>query len=236
MPIQTQPLGDKRAEAIRKMFASVARRYDLVNTLLSVGTDGRWRRRGAASVRLPAEALILDLCTGTGKLAAELRRRFPGSRVIGADFCLEMLSLAHKSVPSLPFVCADALCLPLKGGSFDLVAVGFGIRNFADLKSGLCEVRRILKPTGAVLLLEFSAPRPGLAASFYGLYLGRIVPFLGEKVSGVKGAYSYLRDSVNSFPTAERLAGIMEEVGFEDVTYRPLSGGIVAIHVGWRGD
>jgi len=216
------------------MFASVARRYDLVNTLLSMGTDSRWRRRSAASVRLPAEALILDLCSGTGKLAAEFRRRFPGSRVIGADFCLEMLSLARESAPSVSFICADALSLPVKAGSFDLVAVGFGIRNLTDLKTGLCEIRRILKPTGAVLLLEFSAPRPGSVALFYGLYLGRILPFLGEKVSGVKGAYSYLRDSVNSFPTPERLAGIMEEVGFQNVTYRILSGGIVAIHVGWR--
>lgn len=231
-----QPSISKEADIVRKMFASIANRYDFLNTLLSAGLDARWRRQASAAVTLPPDSVILDLCTGTGKLAEEMRRRFPEALVIGVDFCPEMLSLARrKNNPSFSLLRADALSLPVKTSSCDLIAVAFGIRNFADLEAGLREIHRCLRPRGSVVLLEFSLPRQGAFATVYRFYLGVIVPFLGERISGVRGAYSYLRDSVGCFVTPNRLSLMMREVGFRTVSYRPLTGGIVAIHTGWNG-
>lgn len=226
----------KKAEVIRRMFASVARRYDLLNTLLSGGADARWRRQAAAAVMIARDSAVVDLCTGTGKLAAELCKRCPAAQVIGMDFCPEMLSLARRNNDaSFTLVCADALCLPLKASSCDLIAVAFGVRNFADLRAGLREIHRCLRGGGAILILEFFLPAGGPFTALYRFYLGRILPFLGQRVSGAKDAYVYLRDSIAGFVSPAELSDLMAEAGFQRISYRLLTGGILAIHTGRKG-
>ena len=218
------------------MFASIAHRYDLLNTLLSARADAYWRRETAAAATVPADALVLDLCTGTGKLAKELCRRFPEAQIVGLDFCTQMLSVARQRyTSSFSLVSGDALSLPFKDSSCDLVTVAFGIRNFADLKAGLAEIHRCLKPGGVGLFLEFFLPQKGTLSPLYRFYLGRVLPFLGQTISRASGAYSYLRDSVTHFVSPGDLSQLMREAGFESVSHRPLTGGIVAIHQGRRG-
>jgi demethylmenaquinone methyltransferase/2-methoxy-6-polyprenyl-1,4-benzoquinol methylase len=236
MPSRRQPVVNKKPEAIKKMFASVAHSYDFLNSLLSAGTDARWRRRAAAAISLPPNAVVLDLCTGTGKLALELRRRFPDAQIIGVDFCLEMLYLARRKGVSAPsLICADALLLPIKTSSCDLIAVAFGIRNFADLEVGLREIHRCLSPNGTALFLEFFPPNRGAFLSLYGFYLKRCLRPIADALSGVKGAYTYLSESVNHFITPAELSCLMKDIGFHKVFHRPLTGGIVHFHQGSKG-
>lgn len=222
------------------MFSGIAPRYDVLNHVLSANTDKRWRRlvRESLSTVLASEkAVVLDVACGTGDLSIELRSHSK-ARVAGTDFCRPMLELAAQKTGNasldVPYVEADAMMLPFPDGSFEAVTIAFGLRNLSNFSDGLKELFRILKPGGKLVVLEFSKPRvPGFAALF-NFYFTRVLPRLGGAVSGSRGAYEYLPDSVSKFPDQDGLAKLMEKSGFSSVTFRNLTGGIAAIHSGVR--
>jgi demethylmenaquinone methyltransferase/2-methoxy-6-polyprenyl-1,4-benzoquinol methylase len=223
------------------MFARIAGRYDLLNHLLSGNTDRRWRRQVAKRLgaALAPDARVLDIACGTGDLALAVLEAAPGARVVGVDFCRPMLELAARKAGlvglRVPFVEGDALRLPFADRSFDGVTIGFGLRNLASVEGGLREIRRVLAPGGAAAILEFSRPVvPGFRALFQ-FYFSRLLPAVGGLLSGSRSAYEYLPDSVRNFPDQERLAALMREAGFEQVSFENLTGGIAALHVGRRG-
>jgi demethylmenaquinone methyltransferase/2-methoxy-6-polyprenyl-1,4-benzoquinol methylase len=228
------------AGQVNRMFDRVAGRYDALNSLMTAGLHHRWRERAAERAELRAGDAALDVCCGTGDLALELARRVtPGGHVVGCDFSEPMLDLARekaveRGVDGVRFEWADALQLPYDGERFDAVTVGFGVRNLADLDRGLRELARVLKPGGRAVILEITTPtRPPLSI-FYSLWFDRIVPLLGAFSSNPE-AYSYLPESVRSFPSPRGLAEKMDAAGFQRIRYTVLAGGIIAIHSGVRG-
>lgn len=236
--------GDGRAEharRVRAMFAGIAGRYDLLNHLLSGNVDKRWRRRVARELKpsMNEGALVLDVACGTGDLALTLDEE-GAARIVGVDFCRPMLEIARSKAATasvtIPFVEGDALRLPFAAESFDAVTIAFGLRNLAGVAEGLRELRRVLKRGGRLVVLEFSSPVvPGFRAAF-NFYFTRILPRIGGLVSGSRGAYEYLPDSVTKFPDQKRLTALMREAGFDGVDYKNLTGGIAAIHTGTRSD
>ena len=223
------------------MFGRIARRYDLANRVLSLGIDTYWRHCLVKAVRRERPASVLDLATGSGDVAFALERALPrGVRVVGMDFCAPMLAEAERKKCARPgahgaleFLQGDALAIPLADGQFDAVTIAFGLRNMADRARCLCEIRRVLRPGGCLLVLEFSRPwrwvRP-----LYGLHLRRIVPRLAGALTGDRGAYEYLGDSIGSFPDRAALAAEIAAAGFPAVSARAMTMGIVALHVARR--
>lgn len=228
--------GDKRAY-VRAMFAAIAPRYDLLNRLLSLTIDQRWRRLAIRRLGWDSrpDGTYLDLCAGTLDLAAQLAGQAGfGGRVIGADFVVPMLRRGrHKAAAVVP-VAADALRLPFGDAQFDGAVVGFGVRNLADLDRGFAEAARVLKPGAPFVVLEFSTPRPRVLRWLYLFYFRRILPAIGRLVSRHGTAYAYLRDSVLAFPSPDQLAERMRRAGFRDVTYESLTWGIAVLHRGVR--
>jgi demethylmenaquinone methyltransferase/2-methoxy-6-polyprenyl-1,4-benzoquinol methylase len=231
--------GDPKRAYVRQVFTSIAPRYDLLNHMLSLNADRRWRR--AAVDRLgwadaPGGA-YLDLCAGTLDLAAELGNRagFTGT-VVGADFVPAMLARGEGKCAQVVPTAADALRLPFADGGFDGATVGFGVRNLMDLDAGLREAARVLKPGARLVVLEFSTPRRQPMRGLYLAYFRRILPLVGRLVSKDRTAYDWLPASVLAFPGPEALAGHLREAGFADVTWETLWGGIVALHTGLRSD
>lgn len=221
------------------MFDRIAGSYDALNTAMTVGLHHRWRRRAADRAELAAGHSALDLCCGTGDLALELRSRVgPSGRVVGADFSERMLEIANlkaaqRGLSDVTFEWADALELPYSDASFDAVTVGFGVRNLADLDVGMSEMARVLKPGGRLVVLEITQPRRPPLSTFYKLWFDRLVPLLG-RAAGDAEAYSYLPESVRTFPPPDGLAAIMDRAGLERIRYTILAGGIIAIHSGAR--
>jgi demethylmenaquinone methyltransferase / 2-methoxy-6-polyprenyl-1,4-benzoquinol methylase len=233
---QSPDFGDQ----VNRMFDRVASRYDALNSLMTAGLHHRWRERAAERTELGPGDAGLDVCCGTGDLALELAKLVaPGGHVVGCDFSEPMLDLARekaaeRGAPGVRFEWADALQLPYDDERFDAVTVGFGVRNLADLDRGLRELARVLKPGGRAVILEITQPtRPPLSV-FYSLWFDRIVPLLGAFSSNPE-AYSYLPESVRSFPSPRGLAEKMDAAGFERIRCTVLAGGIVAIHSGVRG-
>jgi demethylmenaquinone methyltransferase/2-methoxy-6-polyprenyl-1,4-benzoquinol methylase len=223
------------------MFAGIAGRYDLLNHLLSGNIDKRWRRLVAREMSgsLGAGSRVLDVACGTGDLSLALAEAGE-AEIVGLDFCRPMLEIARRKSSanrgSIPFVEGDALRLPFSDESFDAVTIAFGLRNLAGVAEGLGELRRVLKTGGRLAILEFSSPVvPGFRAAF-NFYFTRVLPRIGGLISGSRGAYEYLPDSVSKFPNQKRLAGMMREAGFDEVGYRNLTGGIAALHTGVRRD
>jgi len=242
----TTPLGarnEREAAAwVRDMFARVAHRYDLANHLLSFNIDRLWRARTARRVgRIleRPEARVLDICCGTGDLVLALAKGGPATRpTFGSDFCHAMLTAAHEKIERrrvcAPLFEADALRLPLRDASLDLITAAFGFRNLANYGAGLEEMRRVLRPGGMAAVLEFSRPPNPAFAALYDFYSRRILPWIGGALSGSPDAYRYLPESVRKFPSAPELADDMRRVGFQSVSYELLTGGIVALHLAER--
>jgi demethylmenaquinone methyltransferase / 2-methoxy-6-polyprenyl-1,4-benzoquinol methylase len=225
----------EHARAVRDMFSGIARRYDLLNHVLSVNIDKRWRRvvrQKLADILERRDAIVLDVACGTGDLSIELKEN-ASAKVIGSDFCRPMLAIAYEKTSdsklSIPYVEGDALGLPFADAAFDAVTIAFGLRNLASFSDGLKELNRILKPGGRLVVLEFSSPAiPGLKPLF-NLYFTRILPRIGGMVSGSRSAYEYLPDSVLKFPDQRGLVELMKSSGFASVDYTNLTGGIAAI-------
>jgi len=244
------------AEAVRRMFDSIAPRYDLLNHLLSANIDRLWWRRAARhfrSVLARPDAAILDVCCGTGDLTlALLKLRPPGSRpILAADFSRAMLDRGAKKfgpsvvsqwrnctrTPNAPCAIpieADALHLPLRSQSLDLLITAFGFRNLANYEAGLREYRRVLKPGGSLGILEFSQPG-GLVGKAYALYFRRGLPAIGRLVCGKDGPYQYLPASVGSFPAPNQLLEIIRSTGFVDCGWQPYTFGIAGLYTAVRG-
>ena len=215
-------------DSVRTMFDRIAPVYDVMNRVMTVGLDVRWRRLAARAVVQPGDA-VLDGACGTGDLAlADLKAG--ATRVTGLDFSERMLERARRKSTQIEWVRGDLLALPFADGTFDAATVGFGVRNVADLELALRELRRVLRPGGRLAVLEITQPR-GALKPFYSLWFDRIVPLLGKVLPG-GAAYTYLPASVRRFPTAERLAALLRECGFGEVRFRLLGGSIVALHTG----
>ena len=217
------------------MFAGIAPRYDFLNHFLSISIDRHWRKVATAKVRDlvgSSPNLCLDACSGTGDLAIELRRSLE-THVIAADFCHPMLIRAiEKTVGGISAIEADALELPFPNHCFDAVTVAFGLRNLQDRHRGLNEIRRVLKPGGVSVILEFSRPVVPVFREVFEFYFNNILPVVGSLVSGDSTAYRYLHDSVREFPNQAELMEMMRAAGFINTGYRNLSGGIAALHWG----
>ena len=229
--------GRAKRSYVRGMFTAIAPRYDLLNHLLSLNIDRRWRRVAVARLHWETKpaGTYLDLCAGTMDLAAELARR-PGFRgsVIGADFVVPMLERGRNKAARAAPVAADALQLPFPPASFDGAMVGFGVRNLADLDAGFVEAARVLKPGARFVVLEFATPRFAPLRAAYLFYFRRVLPMVGRAVSKHTDAYTYLPESVLAFPDPEALTARFVAAGFRDVRFERLSGGICAVHHGTR--
>lgn len=236
--MQTERTANEAAHsrAVREMFAGIAGRYDLLNHLLSMNIDKRWRRlvRNKLQTTLDnPDATVLDVACGTGDLSIELQSH-ANAKVIGSDFCRPMLKIAKNKAVGIPFVEGDAMTLPFDDCSFDAVTIAFGLRNLPNFADGLKELHRVLKPGGRLAVLEFSSPVvPGFRGLF-NFYFTSILPRIGGVVSGSRGAYEYLPDSVSKFPDQKGLVRMMSTAGFSAVEYTNLTGGIAAIHIGQK--
>jgi demethylmenaquinone methyltransferase/2-methoxy-6-polyprenyl-1,4-benzoquinol methylase len=240
MPESAPEIVDDRGVAVERMFSAIAPRYDFLNRLLSAGRDRAWRREAVAATALPREGSLLDVCTGTADMALEAAQQFPHARIVGVDFSRPMIALGTAKIERARLTdrvrleVAQAEALPFPDDSFDAATVAFGLRNVPDRVRGLREMRRALRPGGRAVILEFTTPPGALLRRAYLWYFHRVLPRIGRLVSGHPSAYSYLPASVADFPSPEGLAAWMRDAGFHDVSYRLLTGGIVAIHVGGK--
>jgi demethylmenaquinone methyltransferase / 2-methoxy-6-polyprenyl-1,4-benzoquinol methylase len=224
----THESGTLPAEGVRTMFDRIAPVYDVMNRVMTVGLDQRWRRLTVQET-VSAGDRVLDACCGTGDLAVAARGAGAGE-VVGLDFSERMLERARRKDTSVEWIRGDLLELPFEDASFDAATVGFGVRNVADLDRGLAELRRVLRPGGRLGILEITKPK-GPLRLFYKLWFDVLIPLAGKILPGGK-AYTYLPASVRRFPGPMELAELMRTHGFEDVRFRRLAGGIVALHVG----
>ena len=226
---------ERDAPAVRSMFDRIAARYDLLNTILSAGADGRWRRQAARSTRLAEGGSALDVACGSGRLTGELARAAgPDGKVIGLDFSPRMLDVARRQEPGLQFIEGDALRLPYSEAEFDATTMAFGLRNLADPGRGLAEMRRVVRAGGRMVVLEFVRPPRNLLGAGYRLYLTQVLPRVGGLVSGDAAAYRYLSDTVDSYRTPEQLRDLATGAGWTDVEYRGLMLGTVGLLSGTR--
>lgn len=227
--------GAAKRAYVRGVFTAIAPRYDLLNHLLSLNVDRRWRRQAVKLLgweRMP-KGLYLDLCAGTLDLAAALAgERGFGGRVVGADFVLPMLQRGRDKSSSVYPLNADALELPFQSAAFDGATVGFGVRNLADLDQGLREGARVLRSGAKLVILEFTTPTWQPMKGLYLAYFRHVLPLVGRLVSKHTTAYTYLPESVLNFPAPDALAERMRAAGLADVSYKTLFGGICALHSG----
>jgi demethylmenaquinone methyltransferase/2-methoxy-6-polyprenyl-1,4-benzoquinol methylase len=227
-------------QQVQAMFDRIAKRYDLMNTVMTAGLHDEWRRRAVKVADVKPGDHVLDVATGTGDLAFELARAVaPGGSVTGADFSEEMLVVARQKQSAaatgvdaeIVFEQGNALDLKYDDDTFDAVTVGFGVRNFSDLSAGLTEMARVVRPGGKFVILEISQPQKGALSHFYKAWFDGLVPFIG-KFAGEDSAYTYLPNSVKRFAKPEALAGVLHEAGTEQVGWISLAGGIITIHHG----
>src|SRR3954452_1769451 len=217
---------------VQAMFDRIASVYDLMNSVMTAGMHHRWRARAADMAAIGPGDRVLDVATGTGDLAVELKRRVgPAGEVVGSDFSEGMLELARGKAADIRFEHGNALALPYDDGEFDAATVGFGARNFSDLPRGLREMARVVRPGGRVVILEITMPQRPPLSWFFRLWFDRLVPLIG-RVAGDPDAYSYLPSSVRRFPDARGLGAAMTAVGLVDVRWILTAGGIIAIHAG----
>jgi demethylmenaquinone methyltransferase/2-methoxy-6-polyprenyl-1,4-benzoquinol methylase len=220
------------ARSIQRMFARIASRYDLANTLLSVGMDHFWRQYVARQVAAWRPRRVLDLASGSGALASAIQRAVPAAEVVGADFCAPLLLRSRRRHLSR-LVVADALALPFADTVFDVVTVAFGLRNMASYNRALSEMHRVLTPGGHVVILDFSLPT-GPWLPWYRIYLHRVLPSFAGWLTGVADAYEYLGQSIESFPRGDGMMALLGEAGFTGEKWRPLSTGVVSVYIARR--
>ena len=230
----------EKGERIRAMFGSIAPRYDLLNRLLSLGIDRRWRRFAVKKIGVNGAGRVLDVATGTGDVALEIAAQTPASvSIVGVDFCKEMVDLGRVKVEGsrhaerITLQVAPCEEIPFEDECFDAATISFGIRNVVDRAKGLSEMRRVLKEGGRIVILEFSTPTSPLFRSLYHFYFLKMLPVIGGAFSRMS-AYQYLPDSVMEFPSRETFKGMMKEVGFKDVKHFDLTGGIATVSLGTR--
>lgn len=234
----THLTGKERGEYVQDMFTRIAHRYDLMNRLMTAGQDVRWRERVIREAKLTPEARVLDLGAGTGDLAREALKQKPETKVVAADFTLEMMRVGQDQTleeglnGSLPWSTADALNLPFEDETFDAVVSGFLMRNVGDIQHALVEQYRVLKPGGRIVILDTTKPRRNLLSPFIWLHMHVVIPLLGGLLSGFKDAYNYLPDSTEEFVTAKELTVRMAAVGFKRINFEILMFGTIAIHWG----
>ncbi len=241
----TRPRGVTGEQAsanwVRDMFGRVAARYDLLNHLLSFNLDKRWRARAVDRIGLLLDkpnARVVDLCCGTADVLLAMEARRGGAIIFGSDFCHPMLVEARRKISgralASPLFEADALSLPLRDESLDLITCAFGFRNLANYEKGLEELLRVLKPGGVAAILEFSQPTNRVFAAVYGVFSARVLPWVGGVMTGSREAYAYLPESIRKFPGAHDLATAMRRAGFSRVEFERMTGGAVALHLAWK--
>jgi len=227
--------GRPEPEAVRGMFGAIARRYDLLNTLASLGEDRRWRRRAAQLTRARPGDRALDVCTGTGLLAGLLARRVgPDGEVVGVDFTEAMLERARGRLPAVRWICADARALPIPTAAVDVATMAFGLRNIDDPVLALRELHRVVRPGGRVVVLEFSRIRWGGLARLSRWYNRRVVAQIARRLAPDPTAYAYLAASIEAFPPPLVVSGWFRAAGFAEVEVVRMSLGLVALHVARR--
>ena len=220
----------KEPEEVSAMFDGVARRYDLLNDLLSLGRTKAWRKVATSIIAPKPGMRILDIAAGTGSSSRPLADA--GAEVIPLDFSKGMLAAGRKRHPDLPFTQGDALALSFKDNEFDVTTISFGLRNTSDTLKALRESLRVLKPGGRMVVVEFSQPTNKIFRTIYLRYLMRAIPPVARKVSSNPGAYIYLAESIIAWPNQADLAGLMKTAGFEKIHWKNLTFGIVAVHTG----
>lgn len=220
---------DKRRADVQRMFDGVAHRYDLMNSLMSLGRDRAWRRATVDAVAPRPGEHVLDLAAGTAKSSAAIAER--GARVTALDLSYGMLHEGMTNHPFLDFVNADALALPFADDTFDAVTISYGLRNIEDTSAALLEMLRVTKPGGRVVVNEFSTPTQPAFRHVYHSYLPAALPALAQ-LSSNRAAYEYLAESILAWPDQRTLAGLMVDAGWTGVEWRNLTGGIVALHRG----
>jgi len=227
----TQLTGNERAKYVQDMFTRIAKRYDLMNRLMTVGQDIRWRKRVIKLARMSDNTSLLDLGTGTGDLAREALSAFPQARVVGADFTLEMMRVGRRTSP-LSFSAADALRLPFSDSSYDALVSGFLMRNVVDLQKALEEQYRVLKNGGRIVILDTTRPKKNILSPFISFHMHVIIPTLGGLLTGSRDAYRYLPETTEGFVTAEEMASRMAAAGFQKIGFQRFMFGAIAIHWG----
>jgi demethylmenaquinone methyltransferase / 2-methoxy-6-polyprenyl-1,4-benzoquinol methylase len=225
---ESLPAGEEKARTVRGMFDRVAPRYDLVNRVMTFGMDGGWRRRAVRELHLPPGSIVFDLACGTGDLCRELERA--GYRAVGFDFAIEMLRTAKTGSP---LVQADVLRLPVEDASADGITCGFALRNVVSLAGLFTEVARVVRPGGAIALLDASRPDNRILRAGHAVYFERIVPLIGGALSD-REAYRYLPRSMEYLPSTSEMVAMLRRAGFPSIRRLQLSGGITQLFVGTR--
>jgi demethylmenaquinone methyltransferase / 2-methoxy-6-polyprenyl-1,4-benzoquinol methylase len=236
MAAEPSPAAERTADGVRRMFDRVAPRYDLANTVFSLGQDRAWRQAAARAAGLAGGQTAVDVACGTGALTRELAASAPGATVFGVDFSWEMVRRAAAAPgPVAAYLVGDALRLPLRDTSADVVTIAFGLRNLPEPGRGLLEFRRVLRPGGRLVVCEFSQPVVPVLRGVYRRYLTRLLPLAARRLTSDPEAYQYLARSIGAWPDQPGLAAWLQQAGFTAVAWRDLTGGIVALHRGTAG-
>ncbi len=227
---------DGKRRFVRRVFATIAARYDFITAFLSYGQDRRWKRRVADLAQVRHGMCAVDLACGTGDIAFELRRR--GARVVGLDITAGMLALARRRVdggePAFAMIAGDMQAIPLRDASADVVTTGYGLRNVTDLPGAIREIRRILRPGGRLVSLDFNRPESAIVRTAYLTYLRAVGGALGKILHGDPDTYRYIPESLRLYPGARGVACLLADAGFEAVDIIPVLGGLMTIHVARR--
>lgn len=232
-----QDLNETKEHFVRQIFRDIASSYDFVNKVISLGMIHRWRRQMIRLASLPPEVTILDLCTGTGKVAELLAEKISSGQVIGVDFSPEMIAIARRRLENkygelVKFETGNAMELSFPDNTFDFVFIAFGLRNVEDIEQVLLEMRRVINNGGEAFVLDLARPRGRILSALYYFYFNQLLPRLDGIIQGKKEAYTYLSRSLRSYPDQDKLKQLFYRTGFKKVSYKELTGGVVTVHRG----